>query len=84
MPSEFPQLNFVHLHHIFSTDPNFSSGWFNQSIDVANQRGFTGSREAHHHLQTALGNFKVDVREAQDMLVFLQQFLLTYSFFDQR
>ena len=75
MPAKLTQLFLRHGKHILTIDNHLALGWLNQPVDVPDQGRFAGTGQPHHHLDLLFRDINVDVPEAKNMTVIIQQTL---------
>jgi hypothetical protein len=68
---------------ILAVEEDLAGGRFDQPVEVADQRRFARSRQAHDDGDVARLHVDVDVVEAQHMAVFLEQFALPMPFLER-
>ena len=80
--AEFPEFGLVHLDHVIVADDDLAGRRIDQPVDVANQRGLAGARQAHDDLDAASGHVDIDVLEAEHVVVLLVELGLRHAALD--
>ncbi len=65
--------------HVFAVDDDLARRRVDQAVEVPDQRGLAGPRQAHDDGDLALVHVDVDVLQSEDVAVFLQQFRLAHA-----
>ncbi len=76
MTTELAKLRRRHLHHIHAIHQHLTGGRIDQPVDVADQCGLAGTRQAHDDLNAAGRNGDVDIAKPEHMAILLVQLLL--------
>ena len=74
----------VQREHVLPVDAHIAFRRVDEAVDVTHQRGLARAAEPHDDLDAARGHLQIDVAQAEDMAVGLQQVLLADALVHER
>ncbi|MNK27808.1 hypothetical protein D3C87_461710 [compost metagenome] len=73
------QVALVQADHVHAIHQDVARAGFDQAVEVADQRGFAGTRQAHDDVDAALFDGQADVAQAQRVAAFGQKLFLAHA-----